>query len=264
MKTFGKYWAIFQITLINSLAYPGELVGRSLMIIPFMWIFYQLWKVTYAAAGTDVINGLTLTNILWYLMLAETIELGRPPLARTISENVKDGSIAYLLNKPYDFLLYQFSTTMGETVFRAVMNALFGSAMILWLAGPPEHPEGFIIALPAIIGAWVLHFCVTVMIGLSAFIVEDVSAFMWIYQKLAFMLGGMLIPLDFYPHWLQVIAKALPFSSITYGPARLFVTPTAELFVNVMALQVVWIMVLAVLLTFTYRRGVAYLTVNGG
>ncbi len=264
MKAFNKYWAIFQITLVNSLAYPGELIGRSLMIIPFMWIFYQLWKVTYAVSGSHIISGLTLSDILWYLMLAETIELGRPPLARTISENVKDGSIAYLLNKPYDFLLYQFSTVMGETVFRALLNAIFGGAIVLWLVGAPKHPEGIIIALPAILGAWILHFCVTVMIGLLAFLVEDVSAFMWIYQKLAFIFGGMLIPLDFYPRWLQVIAKALPFSSITYGPARLFVTPTVELFINVMTLQIVWIVVLALLLTFAYRRGVAYLTVNGG
>ena len=56
MKTFRKYWSIFQITLVNSLAYPGELIGRSLMIVPFMWIFYQLWNVTYAASGADVIN----------------------------------------------------------------------------------------------------------------------------------------------------------------------------------------------------------------
>jgi ABC-2 type transport system permease protein len=264
MKSFRKYWAIFQITLINSVAYPGELIGRSLMIIPFMWIFYQLWKVTYAASGSDVINSLSLRDIMWYLMLAETIELGRPPLARTISENVKDGSIAYLLNKPYDFLLYQLSTTMGETIFRALMNALFGGAVVWWLVGAPEHPEGFLIALPAILGAWILHFCVTVMIGLSAFLVEDVSAFTWIYQKLAFMFGGMLIPLDFYPGWLQTIAKALPFSSMTYGPARLFVTPTTELFISVMSLQIVWIVILALLLTYAYRRGVAYLTVNGG
>ena len=47
MNALKKYWAIFQITLINSLAYPGELIGRSLMIVPFMWIFYQLWKVTW-------------------------------------------------------------------------------------------------------------------------------------------------------------------------------------------------------------------------
>src|SRR5215213_3922028 len=102
------------------------------------------------------------------------------------------------------------------------------------------------------------------MIGLLAFLVEDVSAFMWIYQKLAFLFGGMLIPLDFYPAWLQTLAKVLPFAGMTYGPARLFVTPTTGLFVSVMMLQIIWIIVLALLLTFAYRRGVAYLTVNGG
>ncbi|HKI54746.1 MAG TPA: hypothetical protein VJ987_11525, partial [Anaerolineales bacterium] len=113
MNSIKKYWAIFQITLINSLAYPGELIGRSLMIMPFMWIFFQLWKVTFAAAGTDTINSMTLYSTMWYLMMAETIELSRPQLARTISDNVKDGSIAYILNKPYNFLLYQFSNSMG-------------------------------------------------------------------------------------------------------------------------------------------------------
>ncbi len=233
-------------------------------IIPLKGIFYPLGKVTYSASGADVFNGLSFRDVLWYLMLAEPIELGRPPLARTISENVKDGSIAYLLNKPYDFLLYQFSTTMGETIFRAMMNALFGGVVILWVVGPPEHPEGFFIALPAILGAWILHFCLTAMIGLSAFLVEDVSAFVWIYQKLAFLFGGLLIPLDFYPAWLKTIAKVLPFSSVTYGPARLFVTPTTELFLSVMTLQIAWILILGFLLTFAYRRGVAYLSVNGG
>ena len=264
MKTFAKYWSIFQITLINSLAYPGELIGRSLMIIPFMWIFYQLWKVTYTAAGADVISGLTLRDMLWYLMLAETIELGRPPIARTMSENVKDGSIAYILNKPYDFLWYQFSTAMGETIFRAMLNAFFGSIVVWFLVGPPNHPEGFVIAIPAILSAWVLHFCINAMIGLSAFVVEDVSAFTWIYQKLAFIFGGMLIPLDFYPQWLQVIAKAMPFASAIYAPARLFVTPSAGLFINVISLQLIWILVLSVILAVVYRRGLTQLTVNGG
>lgn len=264
MKRVAKYWFIFQTTLINSLAYPGELLGRSLMMIPFMWIFFQLWKVTFGATGSHVINGLTLQDTLWYLMMAETIELGRPPLARTISENIKDGSIAYLLNKPYDFMLYQLSSSMGETIFRALMNAIFGGATVWLLVGGPAHPEGFIIALPAILGAWVLHFCVNAMIGLLAFVLEDVTAFTWIYQKLAFIFGGLIVPLDFYPQWLQTISKALPFSSTVYGPARLFVSPTLELFVNVMSLQILWIVILGLSLMLVYRRGLAQLTVNGG
>jgi ABC-2 type transport system permease protein len=264
MKTLRKYWAIFQITLINSLAYPGELIGRSLLIVPFMWIFYQLWNVTFDAAGSDAINGMTLYSTMWYLMMAETIELSRPALARTISDNVKDGSIAYILNKPYSFLLYQFSNSMGETVFRALVNALFGSAIVCWLVGPPPGIMGWALAFIALLGSWILNFCITCLIGLSAFLVEDVSPFMWIYQKFIFILGGFLIPLDFYPGWLQIIARALPFSAMIYGPSKLFVEPGWRLLGNVLLMQAAWIVALGFALVVSYRRGVTYLTVNGG
>jgi len=264
MKSTRKYWVIFQTTLVNSLAYPGELVGRSLMILPFMWIFYQLWQVTFIASGGSTINGLTLHDTMWYLMMAETIELGRPRVARTIAENVKDGSIAYLLNKPYDFLLYQFSVSMGETVFRSLMTAIFGGAMVWWLAGPPPGVRSWSSALIAVFGAWVLSFLVNCMIGLAAFISEEVAPYEWIYQKLAFIFGGLLIPLDFYPQWLQKIAFALPFPAMMYGPARLFVSLDTGLFGSILWQQVIWISVLGTLLVVAYRRGLAYLTVNGG
>lgn len=264
MKKISKYWAIFQMTLLNSLAYPGELIGRSLMIIPFMWIFYQLWSITFQAGGSDVINGMTLHSTMWYLMMAETIELSRPALARTISETVKDGSIAYILNKPYSFLLYQFSNSMGETFFRALVNALFGCVTVWWLVGSPPSALGWLFAFVAILGTWILNFCITCLIGLSAFLVEDVSPFMWIYQKFVFILGGFLIPLDFYPNWLQAIAKALPFAAMVYGPSKLFIAPTLDLFGQIMLLQIIWIITLGSVLLIAFRRGMSYLTVNGG
>jgi ABC-2 type transport system permease protein len=264
MNAIKKYWAIFQITLINSIAYPGELIGRSLLIMLFMWVFYQLWKVTFSAAEAETINSMTLYSTMWYLMMAETIELSRPQLARTISDNVKDGSIAYILNKPYNFLLYQFSNSMGETIFRTLMNALFGGIVVWWLVGPPPALPGWLFAFFALLGTWIMNFCITCLIGLSAFLVEEISPFMWIYQKFVFILGGFLIPLDFYPDWLQSIAKALPFAYMIYGPSKLFVAPSVELFVNIIFLQFVWIVVLGLILIAAYRHGVSYLTVNGG
>jgi ABC-2 type transport system permease protein len=94
--------------------------------------------------------------------------------------------------------------------------------------------------------------------------VEEVSPFMWIYQKFVFILGGFLIPLDFYPNWLQTIAKSLPFAYMIYGPSKLFVAPSMELLFSVLSMQAVWITVLGATLVLSYRRGVAYLTVNGG
>jgi ABC-2 type transport system permease protein len=229
-----------------------------------MWIFYQLWRVTFASSNAEIINGLTLHDTLWYLMLAETIELSWPRLGTEISEAVKDGSIAYFLNKPYDFILYHYSTAMGETVFRALLNVLFGGGLLWWLIGAPPSALGWPFVFIAAIGAWTLNFCIAALIGLAAFVVEDISAFQWIYQKLAFIFGGLLIPLDFYPGWLQVICRALPFSAITYAPARLFVTPSLAAFGNVLSLQLVWIFALGLILMLAYRRGITQLTINGG
>jgi ABC-2 type transport system permease protein len=259
-----KYFAVFQTTLVNSLAYPVELLARSIMIVMFMWIFYQLWSVTFHAAGTGTLNGLTLHDTMWYLMLAETIEMGRPRLTRAISEQVKDGSIAYLLNKPYNFILYQLSSGLGESLFRMVANALLGGAIVWLFVGPPPPIQNWFIALVAVAGAWLLHFCVMALIGLAAFVTEEVAPFEWIYQKTVFILGGIIIPLDFYPAWLQAIARFSPFAYMAYGPARLFVAPDMQMLISVVSGQVIWLIVLGCILALAYAQGIRRLAVNGG
>ncbi len=229
-----------------------------------MWVFIQLWRTTYGAMGQAVISGLSLRETLWYLMLAETIVLSKPRLATTIAEAVKDGSIAYLLNKPYNFLLYQVSIGLGDSILRMVVNALAGGTIVWLFVGPPPDPRGWPLVVIALIAAWLIDFCLTAMIGLAAFLTEDIAAFEWIYQKIVFILGGMLIPLDFLPHWLQTIALSTPFAYTVYGPARLFVEPTLLRFATLLLTQGAWLLVLGAILTIFYRKGVAWLAINGG
>jgi ABC-2 type transport system permease protein len=102
------------------------------------------------------------------------------------------------------------------------------------------------------------------LIGLAAFVTEEVRAFEWIYQKLIFILGGFLIPLDLYPAWLQPIAKATPFAQAIYGPARFFVDPSLERFGQVLLGQWLWLAVLFGLLAFLYQQSTQRLAINGG
>lgn len=259
-----KYLAILKINLLNSLAYPAEIATRSGMILVFMFVFFQLWNVTYAASGSQVLNGLTLRDTVWYLLLAETLELGRPRLARLISQQVKDGSIAYLLNKPYDFMLYQLAIGLGESLPRMGILFIIGGALVWAMAGSPPDLQNWPLAFIALIGAWLLHFCVNGLIGLAAFVAEEVAPFEWIYQKLVFILGGMLIPLDFYPDWLQVLSRYLPFSYMMYGPAKLFVRPDFQLFIQIILGQLIWLGFLGGLLLLAFARGMRRLAINGG
>lgn len=260
----GKYWAIFKTQVANRLAYSGDLAAHSLTIVMFMWIFMQLWRTTYSVSGSDTLAGLTLHHTLWYLMLAETIMLSKPRLSRGISQAVKDGSIAYLLNKPYDFLLYQLSLGLGDSLMNTLFNLLAGGITVWLLVGPPPEMWGWPFTLAAMVLAWLIDFCVNALIGLAAFVTEEVSAFEWIYSKFLLLLGGVLIPLDFFPGWLQQITSSLPFAYTIYGPARLFIEPSLDRFLSLVAVQILWILLLGTLVTLSYRKGLSRLAVNGG
>jgi len=260
----GKYWAIFRTQLLNSLAYPVDLLGRSLLIVLFMWIFMNLWRVTYGATGARSIAGLTLADTMWYLMMAEAVMLSKHELSETMSEQVKDGSVAYLLNKPYNFILYHFATGLGDSVLAFGGNLIIGSAVVWLMVGPPPGIAGWVFAFLAVVLAWLLDFCFSALIGLSAFVVEETAAFRWIYQKFLLLLGGVLIPLDFFPGWLQTISLNLPFAWIIYGPARLFVDPSLVRLGQVFLQQGIWLAVVGGAVWVFYRRAAVRLAINGG
>lgn len=259
-----KYWAVFKTQLLNNFAYAGDLSSGALLMVLFMWVFAQLWRVTYGAVGVEQIAGLTLRHTLWYLMLAEVIVLSKPRLSQTIAQAVRDGSIAYLLNKPYNFLLYQCSVGFGDSILRIATNSLVGGAVVWLLVGPPPALWSLPLVVVALFLAWLIDFCITALIGLAAFVAEEVRAFEWLYSKVLFILGGLLIPLDFYPAWLQPLAKATPFAATVYGPARFFVDPSWARFGELLLSQLFWVAALALVLAFFYRRGMAHLAVNGG
>ena len=259
-----KYFSILTMQVINNLAYPGDFLGRSISIATFIFIFAGLWRTTFAISNTNIINGLTFPNMVWYFMMAETLELGRQRINRTISEQVKNGEVAYILNKPYNFLLYHFSAGLGDGIVRMTLNLIVGSIVAWILAGAPPIPLGWLMAFVTLIGAWILHFCIMALIGLAAFVVEETNSFELIYQKLVFILGGFLLPIDMFPAWLQKISYALPFPYMMYAPARLFVKPDVELFWQMLGGQVIWVAIFVFLLAFVYLRSEKYLTVNGG
>ncbi len=261
----AKYWAIFRTQLQNRLMYAGDLAAQSISIVLFMWIFMQLWKATYGSAGSSgTISGLTLRETMWYLMMAEVIILSKPRVSKNISDAVKDGSVAYMLNKPYNFLLYHLCVGFGDGLSNILFNILAGGLLVWWMVGPPPSLLGWPLALLTLGLGWLIDFCFNAMIGLAAFVAEEVNAFDWIYQKLLFLLGGLLIPLDFFPDWLKTISLFTPFAYTVYGPARIFVDPSLERVLFILAGQGVWLAILGSLLALIYRRAARRLVINGG
>jgi ABC-2 type transport system permease protein len=112
--------------------------------------------------------------------------------------------------------------------------------------------------------AGAFDFLASCAIALLAFWVEDTWAFDLIYRRLLMLLGGMMIPLDVFPEPLSSIARALPFSYIVYGPARLWVSPTPEFFMEMLLKLALALAVAGGIVFLLYRAGQRNVSVNGG
>jgi ABC-2 type transport system permease protein len=104
----------------------------------------------------------------------------------------------------------------------------------------------------------------TVWIGLLAFWLEDVSPVYWIWQKLLFVLGGLMLPLDLYPEAVQRGAAFTPFPTVLAGPASFMLQAegvSSGVLVYGMAF---WSSATAFALWWIFRHARTTLAINGG
>jgi ABC-2 type transport system permease protein len=265
MKSLRKYTWIGLTAARSNLAYLGEVATRTVFLAVILYIFLQLWRVTYAETGAARLGGLTLAQMLWYLAMTEAITLSAPRVAQEIDQEVRTGALAVQLIRPLEYPLARLWTTLGERLVRFGLNALVGAAIALIFVGPIEFtPLGLLLFALALPLSFVLDFLGGFLIGLAAFWLEDTSGLTLIYSRVTMILGGMLIPLELFPAGLQPFLRALPFASIVYGPARMFVHPDPAFLADLLVRQGLACAIFAAAVALVYRAGVRRIHSNGG
>ncbi|HOB19670.1 MAG TPA: ABC-2 family transporter protein [Candidatus Atribacteria bacterium] len=263
MAKLRKYLVVTRISLQNVIAYRSSALGGLLFYSLFIFVFFNLWRAIYK--GGEV-TGYSLTQMIWYLCITELVVFGcRSGVYNQMNDDVKSGSIAYQLNRPYHYVMFQFFNALGNMVFNLVIYGILAIILGLIMAGP--IPGFSFASLPfALISVFlgiIINFFFMITLGLTAFRLEENFAFYLIYQKLVFMLG-MFIPVEFLPKWLQSIALYLPFSYVAWAPARLVVAFSWDLFWQVIPVQLVWALVSILMSLGMYSYGVKGIQAHGG
>lgn len=260
-----KYTWIGLTSARANLAYIGEVGTRVIFLGVILYIFLRLWQVTYGETGAEQLGGMTLPQMLWYLAMTESITLSGPRVAQEVDQDVRTGALAIQLVRPLSYPLYRLWMTLGERLVRFLLNATVGSLIVLGFVGPIPLTAGglalFALALPL---AFTLEFLLSFLIGLGAFWMEDTSGLTLIYSRITMILGGMLIPLELFPARVQPLLRALPFASIVYGPARMFVRPDATFLADLALRQSLAILAAALCVALVYRRALRRIHANGG
>jgi len=258
-----KYFEISKINFLNNIVYISEFLLRAVFILIILFIFINIWKAIYS--GQNLIEGYTLAMIMWYMLMTESIVVSGSGVVKEVNKDVQSGDLAYQLNKPYSYIGYYFAKSMSYKIISFVITFAMGSILVsLMMGGFAFTFSNIPLIIIVVLLALVLDFFMLLCIALLAFWMEDTNSIKWIYDKLLFTVGGMLVPLEILPKWLANISNYLPFSFAVYHPAKLFVNFNLSNFFSVIGFQLIYIIVFMIISILIYKKGIRGVNINGG
>jgi len=262
MVKTAKYRTIFTLAIIQSLKNYKGLIGLNLFLITCLLVFAHLWKV--AALKLDVAH-LDPDALLWYIALNEWVLIAIPDLQYEIEQDCRSGRLAYLLPRPISYLGTAFFEGLGVLSVNLISLGLVAFLFTWWRIGtfPFSLSSLTILLILGLLSATV-GMIFKMIVGISAFWLQEVGPFDWLWEKMLFALGGLILPLAAYPLWIQKVAYCTPFPAILGQRSALALDFTLTPLLHVTASLLFWGLLGLILMTLLYRRGLKILNLEGG
>jgi ABC-2 type transport system permease protein len=259
----GLFAAFFRVGFKNAVAYRGEsLVWILSTTMPFVMML--LWREVGAQGGIANFDAARFQT--YFLLMFCVRQLAGSWVSWKINAEVKSGALALRLLKPVHPFRSYFAEELASLSVRAMISlppallllALFGS-------GFPRDPWVWACALLSLVGAWLLTFSVSLIMGLIALFTAQSTKLMDLWTVLFFVFGGYLVPQALFPLSVQQIAAVLPFRfQLGLCVELASGTLSAGAALGPLALQWTYVALFLLLARSIYNQGVRRFEAYGG
>ncbi|GMK39492.1 daunorubicin ABC transporter permease [Paenibacillus sp. CCS19] len=262
----SAYVDFIRIRFLMMLAYRVNYYSGIIIYAINIGAYYFLWQAIYGdkqeLAGFTVAQMTTYVAVSW---MARAFYFNN--LDREIANEIRDGSVAVQLIRPYSYLAVKMMQGFGEGLFRLLLFMVPGMIIVclLFPVSLPTDPKVWTIYLVMLFFAFLINTQINMLTGLFAFFVENNEGMMRMKRVIVDLFSGVVVPIAFFPGWLSAAMQWLPFQAITYLPTAVFTgrTPLSEAW-GVLGVQVIWFVVLLVPILLMWRAARTRLFVQGG
>lgn len=259
MHLLDVYRAQFRWLVAIRLQYRAELSIWLIGLVLQPVIYLAVWSTVAGSAGGQVGGYSRSAFAAYFIVLMLVNHLTFTWVIYGTDVRIRQGAFSPLLLRP----IHPIHGDVAENiVFKLLGLAVLlpATAVLTIVFHPVLHPAPWAVAafVPALALAFVLRFLLEWTIALVAFWVSRMSAIDQMYYVAVLFLSGQVAPLSLFPAPVRVVAGVLPFQWMVSFPVELLlgrVGPEAAL--AGLAAQGLWIGVVFVLFTFTWRAGIA-------
>ena len=222
-------------------------------------------------ASSTVIQPLTLEQAVTYTWLTQVTFRMQPwTLDLDIINLVRSGNIAYEFCRPLNLYFTWYCRLIS---YRLVPTLLSGVPVFIFAYLLPAE---FGVSLPASAAAgaaWIISIILALLLGCAISNMITIST-LWtiagdgmirIFPAAAMILSGVLIPLAYFPDWMQTLLTLLPFSGLVDIPMKLYlgIIPATGIFTYGL-LQIFWISVFVSIGLQLFNMAAKKVVVQGG
>lgn len=264
----GLYLTFIMKSFQKQLAYKFEYFVGVLNGLLFIFIFTSLWKAIYrdsAAAALD--SDFDEKKMVAYAIYAMLIRISMTMEDNEIGRKVRSGAIAIDLIKPVNVFFMNMAENFGQTLFHWFTRAapILVITLLLFDAPLPADLNNYWLGALAWVFGYLILFMLNFSVSMLAFWFMETFSFQLMKYGLLTLFGGAILPIDFFPEWLQPAILFIPFQYIFYVPTALFIGHIGGAdAMKMIALQGVWVAILGFACYRMWRAGVKKLVVQGG
>lgn len=184
-----------------------------------------------------------------------------------LAQRVRTGDIAVDLARPVDLQLSWWAADLGRAAYallpRGIPPIVVGAATF-GLTGPGAVWPYLLGAASLVLAVSISFFC-RFALNLCAFWLVEIRGAVTLYMVTCGVLCGLIIPVHWFPRWLEALANATPFPSMLQAPVDILsgrVLGGAA--VGTFAVQAGWLVATLVLGRLVLGRATRRLVVQGG
>lgn len=266
LHPYPKYLSLLQFSAQKALAYRGTTLFNLLAgLIQLTTIFY-LWKTVFTT--NEQIESFDWHRMRTYILVAYAVNsLLTFSSEADMLDSIRTGKIAIELLRPINYLNAQLSNSIGWAVVEGLMGFIIALSLgltILDIQAPPSVWIGLLFGVSVSLG-FLVKFFISYLTGLLCFWTLNWVGLLWARSAITNIFSGALIPLVFFPEWLQTWVIFLPFPAIVHTPLNIYLGNLDGIILGqAIGIQVFWIFSLWILAQLLWIPSMRTLTIQGG
>ena len=256
------YPLLAQKSFRRNLQYRASHVITNAASAIFGFIYIAVWQAATSQGGAgdyaplDFARYVAFNQALLWITIFRENGLGIPEAVRT-------GAVSLDMARPIDYHVMLLTRETGNLWysfwFRTVpLAAVFALALGVHV---PTRPATYGLLLAGVVLAAYNGLCLHYIAGIAAFWTVQSRWAIQLLHTAHFGLSGFMVPIDLLPGVLAPVAALLPFGSLQYYPARIYLELSGA---EALVIPAAWAVLLTVICRLLTRAARRKLEIQGG